>query len=129
MKKDNRFWLWGYTLDTVPGSAFYVHGATRCSLETAADYLQVSNVCWMNSLHTMECLNEKQCERLQKYDTVFCGLTHIEHGGEGSGNWELLYKECAAKIAQLSKKFPNIKGAILDDFRSPEGPSKKTSSP
>jgi hypothetical protein len=124
MKKDKRFWVWGYTLDEVPGKAFFVKGTTSCSLETAANYLGCTNVCWMNSLHTMDCLTEKKCERLQEFETVFCGLTHIEHGYEGSGDWELLYKESAARIAELSLKFPNIKGAILDDFRSPEGPSK-----
>ena len=124
MKKDKRFWVWGYTLDEVPGNSFFVNGKTSCSLETAANYLGCTNVCWMNPLHSMDCLTEKKCERLQELETVLCGLTHIEHGFPGSGDWELFYRESAAKIAELSLKFPNIKGAILDDFRSPGGPSE-----
>ena len=75
MKKDKRFWVWGYTLDQVPGPAYFVSGPTSCSLETAAHYLDCSNVCWMNSLHSMECLTEKNCERLQEFETVFAALS------------------------------------------------------
>lgn len=124
MKKDKRFWVWGYTLDQIPGPSYFVSGSTRCSLETAAKYLDCANICWLNSLHSMECLTEKNCERIQEFESVLCGLTHIENGYPGSGDWNLLYKESAAKIAELSLKFPNIKGAILDDFRSPDGPSQ-----
>ncbi len=49
----NRFWLWGYVLDTVPGTAMFVDHTTSCSLETGAEYLGCDNILWMNSLHTL----------------------------------------------------------------------------
>ena len=33
MKKDKRFWVWGYTLEHVPGPAYFVSGSTSCSLK------------------------------------------------------------------------------------------------
>ena len=127
MKQDKRFWTWGYTLDRIPGPSYFVDGSTSCSLETAARYLGCGNVCWMNPMHSLDFLNEKNCERLQEFDSVLCGLTHVEHDYPGSGKWELFYKEAAAKIAELSLKYPNLKGAVLDDFRSPAGPSENMS--
>ena len=127
MKKDNRFWIWGYVLDQVPGKVQFVSGNTSCSLETAAAYLDCPNVFWMNSLHSLESLNDTQWGHLSTFDSLVCGLTHIEHGGDGSGDWELFYRESAEKIARMSLRHPNIKGAIIDDFRCPEGPSKDLS--
>ncbi|MBE6356608.1 MAG: hypothetical protein E7058_05800 [Lentisphaerae bacterium] len=124
-KKDNRFWVWGYTLDKVPGPSYFVNGPTSCSLETAADYLGCSNLCWMNSLHSMDAICDQNFTRLERFESILCGLTHIEHDYPGSGKWEMFYKESAAKIAEYSRKYPNIKGVILDDFRAPEGPSGK----
>lgn len=121
---DPRFWIWGYVLDTVPGEAFFVDGTTRSSLETVADYLKCDNAYWMNSLHTLDSINPRQCERMQNVKNVFCGLTHIEANGPGKGGWQIKYVESAEKIARLSLQYPNIKGAIIDDFRSPTGPSK-----
>jgi len=124
MKNDHRFWLWGYVLEKVPGKAFFVDGTTSCSLETAADYLNCDNLFWMNPLHSMDALNDFQCELLSRFGTVIGGLTHIEANGPGLGNWQMYYRESAIKLAKLSLRYPNIKGAIIDDFRSAVGPSK-----
>ena len=124
MKKDNRFWLWGYTLDTVPGPAFFVQGATRCSLETAADYLQVSNVCWMNSLHNMECLNEKQCERLQKYDTFFCGLTISKAAAQAQGTGSFFIRNVLQKSLNFPKSSPISKALSSMISAPPRAPVK-----
>ena len=121
---NNKFWVWGYVLDTIPGKAFFVDKATSCSLETGAKYLQADNVFWLNGLHTLEAFNASQCERLKDIPNVIGGLTHIEANGPGKGNWQLHYVEAAEKLAKLSLEFPNIKGAIIDDFRSQVGPSK-----
>ncbi|MBP1583535.1 MAG: hypothetical protein J6866_06235 [Victivallales bacterium] len=123
MNRDPRFWMWGYVLDTVPGSAFFVDGETQCSLETAAEYLGCGSVFWINSLHDIDALNDEQASRLTQFN-VACGLTHVETNGPGKGGWKVLYKESAAKVSELSLRYPNITGAIIDDFRSPTGPSR-----
>ena len=122
--RESRFWLWGYTLDTVPGTAFFVPGETRCSLETAARYLGCDGVFWMNGLHDLEALDDRRLELLKEFPSVVCGLTHIETNGPGKGGWKMLYKEAAARVAALAKRHPNVKGAIIDDFLHPEGPSR-----
>ena len=124
---NNKFWVWGYVLDSVPGKAFFVDKSTSCSLETGAKYLQADNVFWLNGLHTLDAFSESQCERLRDIPSVIGGLTHIEANGPGKGNWQIYYVEAAEKLARLSLKYPNIKGAVIDDFRSPVGPSKNMS--
>jgi len=124
MKRDERFCLWGYILDKVPGNAMFVDGLTHCSLETAADYLGCGCAFWMNPLHDLDALNEKQLSRLDGIPSVICGLTHIETNGPGLGGWKLFYKESAARVSELSLKHPSIKGALIDDFRSETGPSR-----
>ena len=124
MKNDPRFWVWGYVLDQVPGKSYFLDGATSCSLETGAKYLGADNVFWLNPLHSQDAICDWQIERLQDFSTVFSGLTHIETNGPGKGGWRTEYYESAMKVAKLSLRYPNIKGAIIDDFRSPTGPSR-----
>ncbi|NMA19549.1 MAG: hypothetical protein GX927_03125 [Lentisphaerae bacterium] len=124
MKKDERFCVWGYILDKVPGKAMFVNGLTQCSLETAVDYLGCGCAFWMNPLHDLDALNENQLNRLDGIPSIICGLTHIETNGPGLGGWELFYKEAAARVSELSLKYPAIKGALIDDFRSETGPSR-----
>ena len=121
---ESKFWLWGYTLETIPGTAFFVPGETRCSLETAAHYLGCDGVFWMNGLHDLDAFNDRHMKLLKEFPSVICGLTHIETNGPGKGGWRMLYKEAAARVAALAKRYPNIKGAIIDDFLHVEGPSR-----
>ncbi len=126
MLKPADFYLWGYVLDEVPGKMMFVSGETHCSLETAAAYLNCESVCWMNPLHDLALLNENstQLNFLEHIPNVLCGLTHIEANGLGKGGWQVKYQEAAAQVSRLSCRHRNIQGAIIDDFRSPTGPSK-----
>ena len=124
MAKDLHFWTWGYVLDKVPGNVNFVSGVTSCSLETGAKYLGSDSVFWMNPLHTQEAITEWQIERLQDFPQVVAGLTHVETNGPGLGGWRVEYYESAMKIARLSLKYKNLQGVIIDDFRSPTGPSR-----
>ncbi len=121
---DTRFWLWGYSLDTVPGPIMFVPEESRCSIETAARYLGCGTLVWMNSAHDFDMLKPESFERLKEFPQIICGLTHIESNGPGKGGWKCLYKEAARRISELSLQFPNIKGAIIDDFLHETGPSK-----
>lgn len=124
MMNREKFWLWGYLLDTVPGKAFFVDGATSCSLETAVNYLGCEGAFWMNPLHDLDAICDAQMERLAGIPNVIAGLTHVETNGPGLGGWKILYAEAAEKISALSLKYPAIKGALIDDFRSETGPSR-----
>ena len=122
---DKRFWLWGYVLeDKVPGKMMFVDGLTSCSAETAVSLLKCGSLFWMNPLHGQEAINERQYGFIKECDNIFVGLTHLEKNGPGLGGWELQYRESAEKVSRFSLEHPNIKGAIIDDFRSPTGPSK-----
>jgi len=119
---NNHIWVWGYTLKTVPGNVPYVENRrSYCSLEDGARYLGADNLVYMDSAHDLGALNPAQMERLSAFKQVVCGLTHIE---EADG-WHLFYEEAARKVSELSLRFPNITGAIIDDFRDPPGPSGK----
>lgn len=125
---DKRFWLWGYVLeDKIPGKMMFVDGTTSCSAETAVSLLKCGSLFWMNPLHSQEAINEKQYNCIKECDNIFVGLTHVEKNGPGLGGWELQYKESAEKISRFSLEAPNIKGAIIDDFRSPTSPSRNIS--
>jgi hypothetical protein len=114
---------WGYVLDEVPGNVPFVFGGTRCSLETAADYIGSKNLIYMNSMYGPEqlkkrhpsvhpgfgegTLSDKYFRHLSKYDSVMCAL---EHGR---------YAECAEEISRFSLTHPTVKGAVFDDFCVP----------
>ena len=119
----NKMWLWGYTLEQIPGSMPFVEGSTYCSLETGAKYLGCDNVFWMNSIHTLKEPSEKNSRLLKDFKQICCGLTHLETRGPGRGGWELHYVESARKAGRLSKKIPSITGVMLDDFHV-MGPSQ-----
>ncbi len=122
---DPRFWVWGYTLDRVPGRVPFVNQSTRCSLETAAAYLGCGSAFWMNGAHDLDAFaDEDALRRLAHLPQVVCALTHIEENGPGKGGWKRRYVEAAAKIGELSRKHPNIVGAIIDDFLHETGPSR-----
>ena len=127
-KFDKRFWLWGYVLeDKIPGKMMFVDGSTSCSAETAISMLKCGSFFWMNPLHGQEYINEKQYNLIKDCENIFVGLTHIEKNGPGLGGWELQYKESAEKVSRFSLEHPSIKGAIIDDFRSPTSPSRNIS--
>ena len=124
MKNREKFWVWGYVLDKVPGRAPFVSESTRCSLETGVQYMGCEGAFWMNGLHDIDALGDEQLARLKGIPNLICGLTHVETLGPGKGGWKLLYKESAERISELSLKYPAIKGALIDDFRSETGPSR-----
>jgi len=118
---NNNLWVWGYTLKKSPGRVPFVNRFTRCSLETAADYLGADNVVCMDSAHDISALTPETMGRFAKFKRVICGLTHVEE----QDGWHVHYKEAARKISELSLLCPNITGALIDDFRDPPGPSRK----
>ena len=124
MENREKFWVWGYILDTVPGKAPFVDGNTSCSLETAVKYMGCEGAFWMDGLHSLDALCEERMERIKHIPNIIAGLTHVESNGPGLGGWKILYREAAEKISELSLKYPQIKGAVIDDFREMTGPSK-----
>ena len=127
MKNREKFWVWGYILDQVPGKAMFVDEPTRCSLETGVRYMGCEGAFWMNSLHGLEALCDEQLRRLEGIPNLICGLTHIETNGPGLGGWKMLYREAAERISELSLKYPAVTGAVVDDFLEASGPSKDIS--
>ena len=124
MKNREKFWVWGYLLDQVPGKAMFVNDPSRCSLESGVRYMGCEGAFWMNGLHDLGAFCDAQFNRLQGIPNLICGLTHMETNGPGLGGWKLFYREAAEKISELSLKFPAVKGALIDDFREEKGPSK-----
>lgn len=120
MTTNNGLWVWGYT-PNASGRVPFVNRKTYCSLVTGADYLGADNVICMDSNFDIDALTADTMSRFTKFKQVVCVLTHYEDA-EG---WHRLYKEAASRISKLSLQFPNITGAIIDDFRDPPGPSGK----
>ena len=110
----DKAWIWGYMINgAVPGNVpFAPNDRSACSLETAADYMDVPNVIFMNSNHDMKTLTPEYLKPLANCKQIVCGL---QHGA---------YAETAKKVSQLSKIYPNIKGGLIDDFLDYHGPSK-----
>jgi len=104
---------WGYVLDTVPGQVPFVNGASHCSLETAAEYLDAEGVVFMNSNHDINSLDAKRLARIPETRNIICGLQHTK------------YVETAVEVGRLSLVHKNIRGAIIDDFLEWHGPSAK----
>jgi len=109
----NKTWVWGYFLPEIPSETFFVKGKSYCSLETAAKYLEVPNVIFMNSNHDINSLDAKHLDNFKDCKKVICGLQH--------GN----YAETALKVSRISRKYKNIHGAVIDDFLDFHGPSAK----
>ncbi|MFA6931201.1 MAG: hypothetical protein WCT05_12820 [Lentisphaeria bacterium] len=123
-KLKDKVFSWGYVLDQTPTAAPFVFGKSQCSLETASAYLGVKKTFYNNSMFSVEyiqkhfpkwepecidnCirnrLSDLQLQRLSALDEIFCTL---EHGR---------YLDSARQIAQLSLRYPNIKGIHIDDF-------------
>jgi hypothetical protein len=102
----NKLWMWGYTQEqigvTIPFSGA---SASHCSLESAADYFGMPNTVFMNSLHTWD-RTEENLAFLHSSRKVICALPHGQQA----------YIEGARKISELSLRFPQITGAVMDDF-------------
>ena len=96
----DRVWNWGYVMPgELPGKMPFIYPATSsCSLETAAAYLGTPNVVLMNNNWTASDL-----ELLKGSKRVLCAITSRDIAG-------------AKKVSELSKKYPNIVGALIDDF-------------
>lgn len=106
MNMQDKMWMWGYTQE-VPGSNIPFIGSLKshCSLETAADYFGMNNTVFMNSMHTLDRL-EENLELVKDSKQVLCGLPHGEKNAV----------EGAKILSEMSLKYPNIKGIVLDDF-------------
>jgi hypothetical protein len=120
-------WTWGYVIEgKLPGKVPFVsqkflnrecgdspfNDVTSCSLETGASYLGTPNVIFMNSNHNRNNLNAECFERVTSCKQIICALQH------GS------YKETAKSVSVISKKYGNITGGLIDDFKEKTGPSK-----
>jgi hypothetical protein len=101
-------WVWGYVISgKLPGDVPFVgEGGSRCSLETAATYLGAPNVVLMGVNWTDAGYIErvaKDMERLAGCKRVLVQISASEPA-------------LAAKVSALSKRYPNIVGAMIDDF-------------
>ena len=116
-------WTWGYVIrGKIPGDVPFVFpGGSGCSLETAATYLGTPNVVLMNGVADAPpgeppawMINSvaegnpnwwttEDLDRLKGCKRVLCTL----HAGDAA---------TAAKISALSKQYPNVVGAMVDDF-------------
>lgn len=97
----DRTWTWGYVIPgKVPGHVPFVFpNGSGCSLETAATYLGTPNVVLMNYNWSAP----GHLERLTGFKRVLCAIGVRDAAA-------------AAKLSALSKKYPNILGAMIDDF-------------
>ncbi|HCG24431.1 MAG TPA: hypothetical protein DE060_09180 [Lentisphaeria bacterium] len=109
----DKFWMWGYTMEH-GGMAlpFAPAEASYCSLENAADYFGMPNVIFMNTMHSFDRV-EENLAFLKHSGKIICGLPHGEENA--------LFG--AERISELSEKFPNIHGIVLDDFLQLSGHS------
>ncbi len=107
----NQYWIWGYVMKEVPERLPFMNQATYCSLETAASYFGADNVVFMNSAHGIDNLSDELLHWVGGSRQIICALSH------GA------YAESAAKVSEFSLRYPNITGAIIDDFLDYGGPS------
>lgn len=117
----DKAWIWGYV---IPKSGVVIRGMkmkagevpfvgpSSCSLETAAEYLDIPNVVFMNSNHDKDTLRLEYLDCLAPCQRVICGLQHGK------------YAETAKTVSRISKKYTNIVGGLIDDFLDFHGPSK-----
>lgn len=106
-------WSWGYIIHgKIPGQVpFVFEGESGCSLETAAEYFGIPNVVLMNGTTETgkwgEGWTEEDLQRLKGCKRVLCVLHLRDPRGAA---------KAAANISALSKKYPNVFGAMIDDF-------------
>ena len=106
-------WSWGYVIHgKIPGYVpFIFEGDSTCSLETAAAYFGMQNVILMNGTTERgtwgESWTEDDLALLRRFKRILCVLHLRDPRGAG---------EAAVRISALSKKYPNVYGAMIDDF-------------
>ncbi len=102
----SKLWMWGYTQEqigvTVPFSG---SSKSHCSLESAADYFGMPNTVFMNSMHTWDRV-EENLAYLKSSQKIICALPHGQQASIDG----------ARKISELSLRFPQITGVVMDDF-------------
>jgi hypothetical protein len=100
-------WTWGYVIHgKLPGDVPFVFpGGSGCSLETAATYLGTPNVVLMNGIADgkSDAWTSSDLDRLKGCKRVLCAI----HADDAAA---------AAKVSALSSQYPNIVGAMIDDF-------------
>ena len=111
MLKD-KMWTWGYVIaGKTPEKVPFV-GPSLCSLETAAAYIGTPNVVFMNSNHNINNLSHECFRHVVSCKQIVCALQHGK------------YAETAKTVSAMSKRYPQIVGGLIDDFREKTGPSK-----
>lgn len=102
----DKLWMWGYTQEKIGVSVPFT-GSTKsyCSLESAARYFGMNNTVFMNSMHSLERL-EENLNYLRDSKQILCGLPHGERNAIAG----------AEAISRMSLNFPNVRGIVLDDF-------------
>ena len=102
----DKLWMWGYTQEEI-GTPLPFTGSSKsfCSLESAARYFGMNNTVFMNSMHSLERM-EENLAFVKDSKQILCGLPHGEANALAG----------AEAISRMSLKFPNIKGIVLDDF-------------
>ena len=104
----SKFWVWGYLMDETPDMVSFVPNPTYCSLETAAQYLDLKNIVYMNPMHdlNLKSYDSGKLERFNSDGNIICAIT----------NDSQLCSDAALRISRQSLRHPNIKGALIDDF-------------
>lgn len=118
MSLRDKFWMWGYTDEHA--ARIRPQGDTKgfCSVERAVSYFGFSNAVFMNTFFSFEKV-EEHLLHLKDCKEILCGLPPGIASVDG-----------ARRISELSLNFPQIKGAVLDDFNQlpgqPEAISRKS---
>lgn len=116
MTMRDKFWVWGYTQQKLGMPVpFTGNVKSYCSLETALEYLGIPNAFFLNPMHSFE---QTQHPIVQPEEEIIFGLERLSSQKQiisALPHGEVVLP-AAQKIADLSLKFPNIKGIVLDDF-------------
>ncbi len=106
MSLNEKLWMWGYAQENIGVPVpFTANSKSYCSLESAAAYFGMDNTVFMNSMHSLEGL-EENLQFVRNSKQILCGLPHGETDALAG----------AEAISRMSLKLPNIKGIVLDDF-------------
>jgi hypothetical protein len=108
MQLAKHIWLWGGPTKQWGGTM------EKDCVVRGADYFGARNVMYVYGPHTDEWL-----EPLKKYDRVFCHLGNNCRNPEDKRD-DIV--EEARELSRIALRYPNIAGAIVDDFIQPKKP-------
>ncbi len=110
MKLRNKLWLWGQTEGSHHiNDAFGLPGKSRMSPLEGAYYFGIPNMCRVVMAGLPKLPFDQDAMVLDTMDNVVWSI--IGDGGSGMVDF-------TDEIVRLSKTYPNITGAIMDDFMS-----------